>query len=329
MHASNHTLQHLTESYRHCLDAEGKSQKTIDWYVANLRRFSRYLADNQLDGSAEDVRVTDARRFINHLKTDVRRWETSRYVRDANCLSPFSVQGYARTIKAFWSWLEAEGLIAENPMVRLKLPKVPKKIVTTFANDEIDRMLGLPDRRTGRGYRDYLIILVFLDTGIRLSELAALEVKNIDFSQSCFLVHGKGGKERVVPFGIQVRRTLRRYMGSFRPQPASPSVSRVFLSEAGYPLRPRGVQVMVTRLGKKAGITGKRCSPHTFRHTFALRYLMAGGDVFSLQRILGHSTLEVVKLYVNMLAADIAAQHRKFSPVDNLISRAGKTFRPL
>lgn len=97
-----------------------------------------------------------------------------------------------------------------------------------------------------------------------------------------------------------------------------PSVTRVFLSESGYPLRSRGVQVMISRLGKKAGVVGKRCSPHTFRHTFALRYLMVGGDVFSLQRILGHSSLEVVKLYMNMVAGDVAAQHRKFSPADNL-----------
>jgi site-specific recombinase XerD len=140
------------------------------------------------------------------------------------------VQGYARTIKAFWSWLVAEGIIEGNVMSRLKLPKVPRKVMPTLSDDEISRLLSLPDCRTERGYRDYVIVVVFLDTGIRLSELTALEVQDVDLSQSCFLVHGKGGKERMVPFGVHARRCLRRYIGSFRPEPATPFATQVFLT---------------------------------------------------------------------------------------------------
>ncbi|MFC1956794.1 tyrosine-type recombinase/integrase [Chloroflexota bacterium] len=85
-------------------------------------------------------------------------------------------------------------------------------------------------------------------------------------------------------------------------------------------LKKRAVQSMLGRLGKRGGISGVRCSPHTFRHTLARNYLMYGGDVFSLQRILGHSSLEMVRAYVQLAAGDIAAQHRKFSPVDNMLS---------
>ena len=142
---------------------------------------------------------------------------------------------------------------------------------------------------------------------------------DIDFLQSFMLVKGKGNKERVVPFGSQVRRTLRRYVMHFRPEPDSPRMNEVFLTEDGLPLTPRAVQSMLLRLSKKAKMSGTRCNPHRFRHTFAKTFLMNGGDIFSLQKILGHSSLEVVRLYVNLITSDILQQHRKFSPVDNAI----------
>jgi site-specific recombinase XerD len=298
--------------------AEGKSPKTIEWYSSNLKRFSHYLGESTPGISVEEIGVAEARGFIYHLQREVRRWEERTDVRDDKPLSAHSVQVYARTIKAFWSWLVAEGVIETNVMLRLKLPKVPRKVMPTFSREELGRMLSLPDRNTAPGFRDYVIVLVLLDTGIRLSELVTLEVGRIDFGQSCFLVEGEGGKERLVPFGTEVRRALRRYVGSYRPEPVHWETREVFLTVRGLPLKARGVQSMVTRLGERAGIVGTRCSPHTFRHTFARQYLMCGGDVFSLQRILGHTSLEVVKLYVNLEAGDIAQQHRKFSPVDRL-----------
>jgi len=163
------------------------------------------------------------------------------------------------------------------------------------------------------------MILLLLDSGIRLSELIGLQMDNIDFLQSFILVNGKGNKERVVPFGSQVRRTLRRYIMHFRPEPDSTRTDEVFLTEDGLPLKPRAVQSMLLRLSKKAKMSGVRCNPHRFRHSFARQYLVAGGDIFSLQKILGHSSLEVVRMYVNLITSDILMQHRKFSPVDNAI----------
>ena len=142
---------------------------------------------------------------------------------------------------------------------------------------------------------------------------------DIDFLQSFILAKGKGNKERVVPFGSQVRRTLRRYIMHFRPEPDAPRTGEVFLTEDGLPLTPRAVQSMLLRLSNKAKMSGTRCNPHRFRHTFAKTFLMNGGDIFSLQKILGHSSLEVVKIYVNLITSDILEQHRKFSPVDNAI----------
>ena len=146
----------------------------------------------------------------------------------------------------------------------------------------------------------------------------------MDFLQSCVLVKGKGNKERIVPFGSQVRRTLRRYIMHFRPNADHPRISEVFLTGEGLPLRPRSVQSMLLRLSKTANLASTRCTPHRFRHTYSKQFLMAGGDIFSLQKILGHSSLEVVKSYINLVNSDVLQQHRKYSPVDNVLLSKNK-----
>ena len=318
MHLTEPNFEDLIQNHAHCLTAEGRSQKTIDWYAANLKRFLRFLKSHNMSTSVKDIDIPDVRRFIHHLQSEVVRWEDKPDISDSGRLSPFSVQGYARTIKAFWSWLVEEGYIEENPIARLKLPRIPNKVIATFTPEQIQAMLRSLDRGTPTGFRNYTIILLLLDTGIRLSELTNLEIGGIDFGQSCMLINGKGNKERTVPFGTQVRRTLWRYAKDYRPHPVSPKEKHFFLSGGGFPLRTRSVQSMITRIGKKAGITGVRCSPHTLRHTFAKMYLMEGGDIFSLQKILGHASLEMVRAYLNLASSDVSQQHRRFSPIDNM-----------
>jgi len=111
---------------------------------------------------------------------------------------------------------------------------------------------------------------------------------------------------------------LWKYINLYRPEPLTGKITSLFLNENGLPLTRSGVQQMLRRLGRAVGLTGARCSPHTFRHTFAKNYLLNGGDIFSLQKILGHSSLASVRVYLNLLNGDVKAQHQKFSPVDNL-----------
>lgn len=317
------SLDQLIESYLVCCATEGKSRKTIEFYSSTLKRFSRFLKNQELSTSVLEMGTTEGRKFIFHLQNDVTRWEDSPFIHDNKRLSPFSIQGYVRAIKAFWSWLNAEGFITANTMAALRVPKAPKKVANTFSSEQIQRLLKCFDQKTPRGFRDYLIILLLMDTGIRLSELTGLTVEHIDFGQGCLLVRGKGDRERLVPFGSRVRRALWQYVNHFRPEPLTKDVTEVLLTNRGLPLKHRAVQSMVSRLCEQAAITGVRCSPHTFRHTFAKNYLLLGGDVFSLQRILGHSSLEVVKLYINLAVKDITDQHRRFSPADNMFSAGG------
>ena len=140
-------LVRLTESYALCFGTEGKSSKTITWYTANLKRFAQFLEDNHLSDSVDDIGKEEARRFISHLQTKVTRWENNSSIHDDRGLSAYSVQGYARTIKAFWSWLLAEDYIPNNPMQSLKLPKTPKKVISTFSQEQIQKILSVIDKK--------------------------------------------------------------------------------------------------------------------------------------------------------------------------------------
>ena len=256
LHLTEPNFEDLIQNHVHCLTTEGRSQRTIEWYAANLKRFLQFLKSHNMSVSIKAIGIPEVRRFIHHLQSEVVRWEDNPNINDSERLSPFSVQGYVRTIKAFWSWLLEEGYIQENPIARLKLPRVPHKIIATFTPEQIQTLIRSLDHRTPTGFRNYTIILLFLDTGIRLSELTSLEIEDINIGQSCMLVSGKGSRERTVPFGIQVRRALWRYARDHQVHPVSPKEKHFFLSGSGFPLRPRSIQSMITRVGKRAGITG-------------------------------------------------------------------------
>ncbi|MCL0073159.1 tyrosine-type recombinase/integrase [Dehalococcoidia bacterium] len=143
-----------------------------------------------------------------------------------------------------------------------------------------------------------------------------LDLEHIRFEDGRAMarVKGKGGKEREVPLGKQAMTALKRYLNGRMTGP-------VFTNGNSKSLSTRRVEAIIAECARLAGISGKRCSPHIFRHTFARKYLLNGGDPFSLQQILGHANLETVRLYVNLWSTDIQAQHRKFSPADSLLAR--------
>ena len=179
-------------------------------------------------------------------------------------------------------------------------------------DDTLRRLLGLAT------VRDRAILLLLLDTGLRVAEAAGIRLGDLRPDGSVKVL-GKGAKERIVPIGSTARGAIVRYLGQRGPgAPDAP----LFLGRRGA-LDWRGMQQVLKRLKTRAGITG-RCSPHSLRHTFARSYLVNGGDAFSLQQILGHTTLDMVKRYVSLADADVAAKHRVASPADRLIGGRGR-----
>jgi len=216
-------------------------------------------------------------------------------------------------LNTFFGWLKAEELIAENPVARLKTPKIEHKVVQALTHNEIKRLLDTYSSKSMPDVRNKAILSILLDTGLRVSELANLMIEDVDLNTRVVLVrHGKGGKQRIVRIGSKAQRALWRYITIYRRGDSD----ALFLTSSGEPLDVIGVKIMIRRLSKKAGV---KVYAHKLRHTFAINYLRNGGDVFTLQHLLGHSTLQMTQRYLQSLNSDDATNaHRKFSPLDNM-----------
>ena len=315
---SSTKLEMLLDGYHLSSVSEGKSPNTIAIVEASVHYLDEFLASNGLPTDVIGIGVDELRRFTAYLK-ERPRFARHRFTRpQSGHLSGHTINGYLRALQAFWSWLEREDFIQQNPFARLKIPKAPKKIIPIFSEAQLRQLFGAVNISSPIGYRDYTIMLTLLDTGIRCSELTSLRLTDVNLEGRLLKVWGKGNKERLVPIGAKVQKALWKYLACYRPEPATPRYGQVFLTRDGCPLTKDRLEAIVERYGKKAGIAGVRVSPHTFRHTMAVTFLRNGGDVFSLQRILGHSQLEVVRGYVNLAQSDISRVHRRNSPADNL-----------
>ncbi|MBI3745442.1 MAG: tyrosine-type recombinase/integrase [Chloroflexi bacterium] len=223
-------------------------------------------------------------------------------------LAPVSVAGYVRTLRVLGNWLAAEGLADAAALRGLRRPRVPHKVIEPVADDVLRRLLAVCSPR------DRAIVLLMIDTGLRVSEVAGIRLGDLR-PDGTLKVRGKGSRERMVPVGSTARQAIVRYLG--QRGPGKPD-DALFLGRRGE-ISARGVQQMVRRLKGQVGVTG-RLSPHSLRHTFARSYLVNGGDVFSLQRILGHTTLDMVKRYVALADVDLVTRHAVASPADRLAS---------
>jgi integrase/recombinase XerD len=165
-------------------------------------------------------------------------------------------------------------------------------------------------------------MLLFLDTGIRLSEIEHLSTYDIRFADKMLHVRAaKGFRERLVPLSKNTVQQLKVWL---RIRGANEQTEALFVNLKGYRMKRRDYQNDIAKYGKKAGIENVRCSPHTFRHTFAKISVMNGAGVFDLQTIMGHSTLEMARVYVHLFSKDLQKNHEKFSPVKNLNIFSGK-----
>ena len=167
--------------------------------------------------------------------------------------------------------------------------------------------------------------MTFLDTGLRASELAGIELADLNLKDGFVKVMGKGAKERMVSFGTACRKALLQYRHRFRSEPIHSGVETFFLSIDGYPITSVGLRSLVERLAKSSGVN--RLHPHLMRHTYATMFLLNGGDVFLLKQNLGHTTLTMVEHYLHVAAQMAAIRSQGFSPVDHLEVDRGRQFK--
>jgi site-specific recombinase XerD len=162
------------------------------------------------------------------------------------------------------------------------------------------------------------MLLVMVDTAVRSGELTGMKLADVDLAAGCIKVLGKGNKERLVPIGSEVKRVLWRYVNCFRQSPANHFDDFLFLTREGRRLTRNQLLFVVKKYSRRAGIQGIRCSPHTLRHSAALAFLQNDGDAFALQKLLGHTSLEMTRKYCLLADGDLKKMHVKASPVDNL-----------
>ncbi|MFC1938420.1 tyrosine-type recombinase/integrase [Chloroflexota bacterium] len=208
------------------------------------------------------------------------------------------------------------------------MPKAPRKIIPTFSEEQLASLFKAIDTSTPAGLRDLTLIHLYLDTIARLSEVTNLKMADLDLGQGIIKIRGKGDRERRVPFGITVRKMLWKYINQHRPVLQLAGGDYLFLTLDGRHLSNNRLRAIVKKYADRAGITGVRASPHTLRHTGCLYWVRNGGDLFSLQQITGHSSLAVLRGYVNLSESDVREAHRQYSPVDNLKARLNGGSRP-
>ncbi|MFC2058157.1 tyrosine-type recombinase/integrase [Chloroflexota bacterium] len=311
-------LESLLLDYRLCARTEGKSEETITLKTTAVGQLADFLRSQRLSTEVSQIGVQSLRKFILYLQERKAFSNTPSAKPKNKCLSAQTINDYMRSIRAFWSWLVREEYITSNPFSKLVIPKPPRLVIKPYSEEELNALIAVIDTGTAVGFRDWAIILTFLDTGTRVSELCTLQFEDTDLTQKLLKVRGKGSKERFLPIGLKTQRALWKYAERYRSVPAGPQFNNFFLTRDGTPLTRRHVGKLIKRYDEKAKLPGVNYYPHKFRHTFAINYLRNGGDVFSLQRILGHSDLDMVRRYLNWATVDIQTAHQRCSPVDHL-----------
>jgi site-specific recombinase XerD len=292
-------LDGLVDAYLLACQTEGMSPNTVRWYAQKLRTFVDHLRGNGIPPVLPALAPDTVRAFVASLQ--------------ARAISEFTVRGYVQVLKGLATWLVDDGYLDRHPLSRVALPRVPRYLIKPLDDTEAMGLLRAVDDRSPRGTRDMALVLLLLDTGMRLGEAAGLTLTDGDeaLTEGMLKVRGKGARERYLPVGKAAGNILRRYLQVHRPLGPSDAL---FVSDGGRPLAAEGLRQIVRRAAARAGIAGVH--PHRLRHTFARKFLMNGGDAMTLQRILGHSTLEMVRRYVSLDTTDIRRRHAECSPGD-------------
>jgi site-specific recombinase XerD len=288
--------------------ARGLSENTIEDYSRTFVKFTRHRPE---DPPLDQLAASDITDFL------------------ANCadVSNKSRRNYYIGLSSLWTWALTENLARRHVVRDLPAPKAEQRLIEPYTPQEIKAIMGAvsrsriyksplgvaKDHALRAADRNRAILLLLLDTGIRASELIGLTLGDLDMKVNRIKVMGKGRKERSVPISSRTAQALWRYIAQRAERRA---VDPVFITNTGSPLSRRDLYHRLSDLGKRAEVADVH--PHRFRHTFAIMYLRNGGDVYTLQAILGHTTLEMVRHYARIAQTDLETVHRRASPVENL-----------
>lgn len=319
---SNFDLK-IEEFMLYC-SSKNLSKKTLKTYEQNLKLFADYLLKEFKIDDVEDVTKSHIRYYVKTLQergkyTCMTETGNNNPLARSDWGKPISVNtinNYVRNIKVFYNWLADEEDIDKNPVTKIKLLKGHERVKQKLTEQEIKSILSSFNKTRFDGYRNFIITLFILDTGVRISECLEIKVEDVNIvNQVAVIKHTKNNKERMVFFSAKMKKELKHWI-QYKDRYMSNEL--LFPTNRGTLLQINLYELALRKIGKKLNID---LYPHRLRANFAQYYLLNGGDIYTLSRILGHSSLEVTKIYLQFDDESISQQYQKHSPLNGFKMR--------
>ncbi|HSV30518.1 MAG TPA: site-specific tyrosine recombinase XerD [Atribacteraceae bacterium] len=292
---------------------EARSQSYLDYLF-----WERRLSENTLLAYGRDIVV-----FIDFLKDrnilnpdDLTLPVLDEYLHKEyrKGLNPASLARRISSLRTFFLYLINQGLLEENIARLLDLPRIRRNLPEVLSTEEVERILASCDRKRPNGIRDLAILELLYSSGLRVSEVIAIEHSHIDMENGMLRLWGKGFKERIVPFGEEAKKALSDYRIESRPILAGrKTVKAFFLNSSGRPLTRQGIWGLVKKYARLSGIE-KTVTPHVFRHTFATHLLENGADLRIVQEFLGHSDISTTQIYTHVSRTILRETYHRVFP---------------
>ncbi|MFS0559618.1 site-specific integrase [Terribacillus sp. 179-K 1B1 HS] len=297
--------------------AEGVRDRTLRDYVKMFGYFREWLDENYEVSHVGELTAEMFRNYINYMKYDKPRYGGHKFITadQGVGLSDTTININLRALIALFNFLEREELIPVSPMRNIKLLRFDQNDLTNaLTDDEVRRILAVPNLKEYVSFRDYVAINILLDCGLRAQELLSLRTANIDFQTRFIHIDAdksKNRKERMVPMSTHTSKLILRLITEnnehFR-------TDRLFLSSYGEPLGQNHFNKRLKYYAEKAGVTAKKRTAHVYRHTWAKNMVLEGCDAFTLQKLGGWSDIRTMRRYIQMDIKEMREKHDQFSP---------------
>jgi len=272
---------------------------TVEAYGRDLARFAHFAAGRTIS-RADTVSAIDVLDFLVHL--------------NERKLSARSQARRLVALRQLFRFLKGERIVAVDPTEDVDLPRFGRKLPEYLSTEEVDRLLAAPDRRRPRGARDAAMIETLYATGLRVSELCKLRLRDLNFDAGYLRATGKGRKERLVPVGEAAMEAIRTYVDTVRAGfSGGRAVDTLFLTHHGRAMSRQGFWKLLGRYATAAGIR-KRISPHKLRHSFATHLVERGADLRAVQAMLGHADIGTTEIYTHVSRRHLRSVYDRFHP---------------
>ncbi|WP_040208253.1 site-specific tyrosine recombinase XerD [Neobacillus jeddahensis] len=293
--------EHLKEFMQYLIIEKGLAKNTIMSYERDLKSYLNYLNKIEAIGTLNEVQRFHIVQFLNFLKEQGKSSKT--------------LARHIASIRAFHQFLLRERATNQDPSVQIDTPKQERTFPKVLSLQEVEVLLDAPNLDDHYGIRDKAMIELLYATGIRVSELIALEIEDIHLTMGFIRCSGTGNKERILPIGRAALEAIKHYLDNGRSQFVTTKHrdNALFLNHQGHRLTRQGFWKILKKLAKEAGIQ-KELTPHTLRHSFATHLLENGADLKSVQEMLGHADISTTQIYTSVTKTKIKDVYSKFHP---------------